>query len=136
MLLKVSVVSNRHFVHLKPKITHCNEALTLSEYLNSVVLDNGQKLNISKLLEVLIGAGSFKELTNFDLQSLEVVTIEELKASLTGGLFFNYFIFDFARCQGFFLSLVGCLNKFLKKQPLFQDLISNVLKVRKCVSWE
>ena len=43
-------------------------------------------LMINKVLEVLIGAGTFTSTSAFDTQCLQFVTINELQKSMPGGL--------------------------------------------------
>ena len=85
MLLKLSVVNSQHLVKYKSKITYCNVESTLSDYVTSLTLDDGEKITIDEVLEVLIGAGSFTNASCFDKQSLPFVTMEELQKSMPGG---------------------------------------------------
>ena len=49
-------------------------------------LDDNEKLSINKVLEVLIGIGTFTSTSSFDTQSLQFVTMDELKTSMPGDL--------------------------------------------------
>ena len=49
-------------------------------------LDDNEKLSINKVLEVLIAVGTFTSTSSFDKQSLQFVTVNELKKSMPGGL--------------------------------------------------
>ena len=75
MLLKLIVVNSQHVVRYKSKITHCSADSTLSEYLATVTLDDGNKNSIDEALEVLIGAGTFTNMSCFDKQNFQVVKI-------------------------------------------------------------
>ena len=45
-----------------------------------------EKLSINEVLEVLIGAGTFTSTNSFDTQSLQFITMDKLKNSVSGGL--------------------------------------------------
>ena len=94
MLLKLIVVNSQHVVRYKSKITNCSADSTLSEYIATITLDDGNKNSIDEALEVLIGAGSFTNMSCFDKQNLQVVTMEELKKLMPGGLIYSI-IFHF-----------------------------------------
>ena len=56
-----------------------------------IVLDYNEKLSINKVLELLIGVGTFTSTSSSDTQSFQFVTMSELKKSVQGG--FNFFLF-------------------------------------------
>ena len=56
-----------------------------------IVLDYNEKLSINKVLELLIGVGTFTSTSSSDTQSFQFVTMNELKKSVQGG--FNFFLF-------------------------------------------
>ena len=85
MLIKLIVADSNHFIRYKCKITHCVDSLT-SEYISTIVLDDNEKLSINEVLGVLIGIGIFTSTSSFDTQSLQFVTMNELKKSVPGGL--------------------------------------------------
>ena len=89
MLLKLIVVNSQHVVRYKSKITNCSADFTLSQYIATITLDDGNKISINEVLEVLIGAGSFTNMSCFEKQSLQVVTMEELRKSISGGLIYS-----------------------------------------------
>ena len=82
LLFKLIVVDSNHFIRYKCKITHCLDSPTLSEYISTIVFDDNEKLSISEVLEVLIGVGTFTSKSSFDTQSLQFVTMNELKKSM------------------------------------------------------
>ena len=94
MLLQLIVVNSQHVVRYKSKFTHCSADSTLSEYIATITLDNVEKKSIDEVLEVLIGAGFFTNMSCFDKQSLQVVTMEELRKSVPVGLIYSI-IFHF-----------------------------------------
>ena len=51
-----------------------------------IALDDNEKLWINKVLEVLIGVGTLTSTSSFDMQSLQFVTVNELKKSMPEGL--------------------------------------------------
>ena len=51
-----------------------------------IALDDNEKLLINKVLEVLIGVGTLTSTSSFDMQSLQFVTVSELKKSMPEGL--------------------------------------------------
>ena len=53
-----------------------------------------EKISIDEVLEVLTGVGSFTNMSCFDKRSLQVVTMEELRKSMPGGLIYSV-IFHF-----------------------------------------
>ena len=48
--------------------------------------DENEKLSINEVLEVLIGVGTFTSTNSFDTQSLQFITMDKLKNSVSGGL--------------------------------------------------
>lgn len=91
MLLKLNIVNTKHFVRYKTKMTFCEGSKTLAEYIDSIILDDGQKINVQEIVEVLVGV-SFTDMTCFDKASFSFVNLDELKKSLQGGLLLNRFI--------------------------------------------
>ena len=55
------------------------------------MIDDNEKLSIDEVLEVLIGVETFSSTSNFNTQSLQFVTRNELKKSLPGGS--QFFLF-------------------------------------------
>ena len=110
MLLKLIVVNSQRVVRYKSKITNCSADLTLSEYIATVTLDDGNKISINEVLEVLIGAGSFTNMSCFEKQSLQVVTMEELRKSMPGGLIYSIiFHFKLVVLSNVYLDCLECL---------------------------
>ena len=110
MLLKLIVVNSQHVVRYKSKITNCSADLTLSEYIATITLDDGNKISINEVLEVLIGAGSFTNMSCFEKQSLQVVTMEELRKSMPGGLIYSIiFHFKLVVLSNVYLDCLECL---------------------------
>ena len=110
MLLKLIVVNSQHVVRYKSKITHCSADSTLSEYIATITLDDGNKNSIDEALEVLIGAGSFTNMSCFDKQNLQVVTMEELRKSMPGGLIYSIiFHFKLVVLSNVYLDCLECL---------------------------
>ena len=110
MLLKLIVVNSQHVVRYKSKITNCSADLTLSEYIATITLDDGNKISINEVLEVLIGAGSFTNTSCFEKQSLQVVTMEELRKSMPGGLIYSIiFHFKLVVLSNVYLDCLECL---------------------------
>ena len=110
MLLKLIVVNSQHVVRYKSKITNCSSDLTLSEYIATITLDDGNKISINEVLEVLIGAGSFTNMSCFEKQSLQVVTVEELRKSMPGGLIYSIiFHFKLVVLSNVYLDCLECL---------------------------
>ena len=56
-----------------------------------IVLDYNEKLSINKVLELLIGVGTFTSTRSSDTQSLQFATMNELKKSVPGGFNFSLF---------------------------------------------
>ena len=46
MLLKLNIANTKHFVRYKTKMTFCEDLKTLAEYIGSIILDDGQKINV------------------------------------------------------------------------------------------
>ena len=110
MLLKLIVVNSQHVVRYKSKITNCSADLTLSEYIATITLDDGNKISINEVLEVLVGAGSFTNMSCFEKQSLQVVTMEELRKSMPGGLIYSIiFHFKLVVLSNVYLDCLECL---------------------------
>ena len=80
------VVDSNHFIRYKCKFTHCLDSETISEYISTIVVDDNEKLSINEVLEVLIRVGTFASTSTVDSQSLQFVTMNELKKSMSGGL--------------------------------------------------
>ena len=55
-------------------------------YILTIVFDDNEKLSISEILGFVIGLGIFTSTSSFDTQSLQLVTMTELKRSMSGGL--------------------------------------------------
>ena len=55
-------------------------------YILTIVFDDNEKLSISEILGFVIGLGTFTSTSSFDTQSLQLVTMTELKRSMSGGL--------------------------------------------------
>ena len=47
-----------------------------------IAADDNEKLLINKVLEVLIGVGTLTSTSSFNMQSLQFVTVNELKKSM------------------------------------------------------
>ena len=110
MLLKLIVVNSQHVVRYKSKITNCSADLTLSDYIATITLDDGNKISINEVLEVLIGAGSFTNMSCFEKQSLQVVTVEELRKWMPGGLIYSiFFHFKLVVLSNVYLDCLECL---------------------------
>ena len=110
MLLKLIVLNSQHVVRYKSKITHCSAESTLSEYIATITLDDGNKSWIDEVLEVLIGAGSLINMSCFDKEHLQVVTMEELRKSMPGGLIYSItFHFKLVILSNVYLDCLECL---------------------------
>ena len=110
MLLKLIVVNSQHVVRCKSKITHCSANSTLSEYIAAITLEDGKKNSIDEVPEVLIGAGSFTNMSCFDKQNLQVVTMEELRKAMPGGLIYSIiFHFKLVVLSNVYLDCLECL---------------------------
>ena len=83
-------------------MTLCEGSKTLAEYIDSIILDDGQKINFQEIVEVLVGV-SFTDMTCFDKASFSFVNLDELKKSLQGGLLRNRFILHVLIFKYFFL---------------------------------
>ena len=85
MLLKLAITSEGHLVEYKARITHCsNDNLKILGYLKSIILANGENfLNSCEILEVFVGAGSFADVSLFDKELLENVSMVELQKYLS-----------------------------------------------------
>ena len=84
-------VDSDHFMRYKCKITHCPDSQTLSEYISAIVLDDNEKLSMNEVLNDPIGAGTFTSTSSFRTQSLQFVTMIELKYLLGGLYFFTFY---------------------------------------------
>ena len=62
----------------------------MTEYVDSIILDDGQKINVQEIVEDLVGV-SFTDMTCFDKATVSFVNLDELK-KLQGGLLLNRFI--------------------------------------------
>ena len=93
MLLKLNIVNTKHFVRYKTKMTFYEGSKTLAEYIDSIILDDEQKINVQEIVEVLVGV-SFTDTTCFDKASFSFVNLDELKKSLQGGSLLNCFILN------------------------------------------
>ena len=110
MLLKLIVVNSQHVERCKSKITHCSADSTFSEYVATITLDDGNKNSIDEVLEVCTGAGSFINMSCFDKQNLQVVTMEELRKSVPGGLICSIiFHFKLVVLSNVYLDCLECL---------------------------
>ena len=89
---------SNHFIRCKCKITHCLDSQTLTEYISKIVLDDNEKH--TKRLEVLIGDGTFASASSFDTQTLQFVTMNELKKPMSDGLqiFPFYLVVPYSVC--------------------------------------
>ena len=71
--------------------------------------DENEKLSINEVLEVLIGVGTFTSTNSFDTQSLQFITMDKLKNSVSGGL--QLFIWLSIKC----LLSVGIRSYFIQR---------------------
>ena len=108
-LLKLIVVNSQHVVRYKSKIIHCSADSTLSESIATITLDDGKKISIDEVREVLIGAGCFTNMSCFDKQSLQVVTLEELRKSMPSLIYSIIFLFKLAVLSNVYLDCLKCL---------------------------
>ena len=88
MLVKLNVVNTSHVIKYKSRITHCDDGLSLLDYILSLKLDDASTIKFDDIAEVLVGAGSFVDSSAFDKESLEFVTISELKKSMSAGMIY------------------------------------------------
>ena len=61
------------------------DSRTLSEYISTIVLNDNETISINEVLEVLICVRTVTNTSSFDIQSLQFVTMNELKKSMSGG---------------------------------------------------
>ena len=61
------------------------DSRTLSEYISTIVLNDNETISINEVLEVLICVRTVTSTSSFDTQSLQFVTMNELKKSMSGG---------------------------------------------------
>ena len=61
------------------------DSRTLSEYISTIVLNDNETISINEVLEVLICVRTVTNTSSFDTQSLQFVTMNELKKSMSGG---------------------------------------------------
>ena len=104
MLLRLAITSEDRLVEYKARITHCsNDDQKILDYLKSVILDNGENfLNSCEILEVLVGARSFPDVSLFDKECLEHVSMIELQKSLSKqGMKYIFFIHKLSIIQAF-----------------------------------
>ena len=57
-------------------MTFCEGSKTLAEYIDSIILDDGQKINVQEIVEVLVGV-SFNDMTCFNKASFSFVNLDE-----------------------------------------------------------
>ena len=81
----------------------------LSEYIATITLDDGKKNSIDEVLEVLIGARSFTNMSCFNKQSLQVVTMKELRKSMPGLIYSIIFYFKLVVLSNVYLDCLECL---------------------------
>ena len=65
--------------------SHSLDSRTLSEYISTIVLHDNETISINEVLEVLICVRTVTNTSSFDIQSLQFVTMNELKKSMSGG---------------------------------------------------
>ena len=71
MLLKLAITSAEdHVAQSKAKITHCDGSIKMVDYFENI-------------LEVLVGAGSFTDISLFDTECMEHVSMDDLQKSLS-----------------------------------------------------
>ena len=109
MLLKLIVVNSQHLVKYQSKNTNCSTDSMLSEYIATITIDDGKKNSIDEVLEVLIGARSFTNMSCFDKQSLQVVTMKELRKSMPGLIYSIIFYFKLVVLSNVYLDCLECL---------------------------
>ena len=84
MLLKLAITSAEdHVAQYKAKITHCDGSIKTVDYFKKLLLDNGENLKTENILEVLVGAGSFTDISLFDTECMEHVSMDDLQKSLS-----------------------------------------------------
>ena len=88
MLIRLIAVDSNHVIRYKCKITHCLDSRTLSKYISTIdneILNDNETISINEVLEVLICVRTVTNTSSFDTQSLQFVTMNELKKSMSGG---------------------------------------------------
>ena len=93
----------------KSKITHCSADSMLSEYVATITPDDGKKTSIDEVLEVLPGPGSLTNMSCFNKQSLQVVTVEELWKAMPGLIYSITFHFKLVIFSNVYLYCLECL---------------------------
>ena len=70
--------------------------MKILDYVKSIILDNGEHfINSHEILEVLVGAGSFTDMSLFDKECLEHIPMIELQKSLSKqGIYVIYFFYS------------------------------------------
>ena len=93
MLTKSILVDYNYFIRCKCKNTHFLDSQVLSEYISTIVHDDNEKLSINEVPEFLINAGTFTSASSFNTKSLQFVTMNKLKISISGSLqFFPFYL--------------------------------------------
>ena len=82
------------------------------------------KRSINEVLEVLIGVGTFSSTSNFYMQSLLFVTMNELKKFMPGAL--QFFLFHFGSSMQCLLS-VGIRSYFTQRDVCRKSSTVNIL---------
>ena len=77
MLIKLIAVDSSILLDTNVK----SDSQTLPESILTFALDDNEKNLISEVLDILIGAGTFTSTSSFGTQSLQFVTMNELKKS-------------------------------------------------------
>ena len=85
MLIKLIAVDSSILLDTNVK----SDSQTLPESILTFALDDNEKNLISEVLDILIGAGTFTSTSSFGTQSLQFVTMNELKKSEPGGFLFK-----------------------------------------------
>ena len=87
------------------------------------------------MVDVLIGAGTFTSASSFGTQSLQFVTMNELKKSVSGGLYFFYFLLDSSIVSTFCWNLKllhtrQCLWEVWANESIYSAGVSGQEKLR------
>ena len=85
MLIKLIAVDSSILLDTNVK----SDSQTLPESILTFALDDNEKNLISEVLDILIGAGTFTSTSSFGTQSLQFVTMNELKKSEPEGFLFK-----------------------------------------------
>ena len=101
MLIRLIAVDSNHVIRYKCKITHCLDSRTLSKYISTIdneILNDNETISINEVLEVLICVRTVTNTSSFDTQSLQFVTMNELKKSMSGGqqVFIFYMVIQYS----------------------------------------